>query len=128
MNGLSVKLPFSISDTDGHWELIKEYKDLVKQNLKMLILTDKGERIMLPNFGVGLRTFLFEPNIQTDYSVIASEIRSQVSRYMPFLDITDIIFDEAENNINGNVLNMVVSYEIMPLDEGDELIMLEEIN
>ena len=33
---------------------------LIKQNVKMILLTIPGERIMFPNFGVGLQTFLFE--------------------------------------------------------------------
>ena len=35
--------------------------ELVKNNLRQLLLTEKGERIMLPDFGLSLRKFLFEP-------------------------------------------------------------------
>ena len=35
--------------------LIKTVKDNVKQNLKMLLFTAPGERVMLPDYGVGLK-------------------------------------------------------------------------
>ena len=35
--------------------------DLIKGAVKQLLLTERGERIMLPNFGCNLRKFLFQP-------------------------------------------------------------------
>jgi hypothetical protein len=51
--GYSVALPFVYNKEDGPYALNKNMLDVVKQNLKTLILTDRGERIMLPEFGVG---------------------------------------------------------------------------
>ena len=50
--GLSPKLPMSLHPADGY-RLTKTYKEMVKQNIKMLILTCPGERMMDPLFGVG---------------------------------------------------------------------------
>jgi len=54
-SGLSPKLPLTVSEVFGPYNLNTNFEDLAKQNLKMLILTIPGERIMDPNFGVGLR-------------------------------------------------------------------------
>ena len=59
MSGISPKLPLSRDFEDGY-SLNKTLKDVARQNLKMLILTAPGERIMIPDFGVGLRNYLFE--------------------------------------------------------------------
>ena len=56
--GLSPKLPLTKDPQDGY-ALNKEYVELVQQNLKMILLTAPGERIMEPEFGVGLRNYLF---------------------------------------------------------------------
>ena len=53
-SGLSVALPLSVSDVFGPYDLNTTFQDLAQQNLKMLILTIPGERIMYPDFGVGL--------------------------------------------------------------------------
>ena len=34
----------------------------VEQSIRTILLTEPGERIARPNFGVGLRRFLFAPN------------------------------------------------------------------
>ena len=58
MAGLSPKLPIQKDPVDG-FALTKTFKEMVKQNFKNLMLTSPGERIMDPEFGVGLRRFLF---------------------------------------------------------------------
>jgi len=58
MSSLAVLLPMSTDSMDG-FAMIKDYKSLVKQNLKMLMLTVPGERIMLPKYGVGLKNTYF---------------------------------------------------------------------
>jgi len=64
MAGISVKLPLS-RDPESGYKLNKTLKQVARQNLKMLVLTAPGERIMIPEFGVGLRNYLFE-NITTE--------------------------------------------------------------
>ena len=60
LQGISPKVPLVYDSTDGPYQLNKNLKQTFSQNLKMLILTMPGERIMVPNFGVGLQGFLFE--------------------------------------------------------------------
>ena len=55
--GITPKLPIALDEVDGI-KLIKNFPDLVEQNLKNLILTMPGERIMDPLFGVGLPSTL----------------------------------------------------------------------
>jgi hypothetical protein len=59
MNAFGVALPLNRSSADG-FVMIKSLKRLFRQNLKMLILTNPGERVMRPSFGVGIKSYLFE--------------------------------------------------------------------
>jgi phage baseplate assembly protein W len=54
MSSLGVKLPLARDASDGYG-MIKSFKTMIRQNFKMLLLTSPGERIMEPNFGVGLK-------------------------------------------------------------------------
>jgi len=83
MSGLTPKLPLIRSDEDGTYKLIKSYKNLIKQNFRNLILTAPGERMMDPNFGVGIRNYLFENDGDALYSTIRAKIHEQVTRYIP---------------------------------------------
>ena len=71
--GLTPKLPLT-KDTVNDYLLITDYINLVKQNLKSLLLTNPGERIMDAGFGAGLNQFLFEldnPGLYGDISVMS---------------------------------------------------------
>ena len=65
MQGYSPKLPLVFDKTeDGPYGLNKTILETIKQNLKMLLLTNPGERIMNSDFGVGVRVFLFQQDFQ----------------------------------------------------------------
>lgn len=120
-SGLTVKLPFSISG-EGDFTQIKEYEDLVKQNLKNLILTIPGERPMDINFGVGIQRYLFEPNLSYVYGEIETEISEKVEEYMPFLDLEEIRITPDEED--ENLMRVQIFYVIVPLEVEDELLLI----
>jgi phage baseplate assembly protein W len=91
MASYAVRLPLAQDSADGY-AMIKRLKTLVKQNLKMLILTNPGERIMEPDYGVGIRQFLFESFESDVYARIDSKIREQVAQYMPAVQIQKLQF------------------------------------
>jgi hypothetical protein len=110
--GLSPKLPLTKDPQDGY-ALNKDYIDLVKQNLKMLLLTAPGERIMEPDFGIGLRNYLFENNTNSTYSEIETRIREQVNFYMPFIEVQQVDFGSPQSD---NTLTIAMGFRIIPFD------------
>ena len=123
MAGLTPKLPLLINDEDGHYALIKSYKDLVRQNFKNLVLTNPGERVMDVDFGVGIQGFLFELDNGAVRSSLQSRIQSQAAKYMPFVEITNIGFNSQATNPNAsdNLLSLRIEYIIIPLQEFDNI-------
>jgi len=113
MAGFSPMLPL-IMDGEHGFELTQNMVEVVKQNFKNLILTIPGERIMIPDFGVGIRTFLFEMNDETTYGAIRSAITTQVKKYMPYIGIENVLFNVDEFNAP-NSLNLAIFYNIQPL-------------
>ena len=63
-------------------------KDQVKSNLLNVLLTDPGERVMEPTFGVGVKRLLFEQNINEDD--LKSRINDQVNVYIPEIEIINL--------------------------------------
>lgn len=115
--GLSPKLPLTKDPQDGY-ALNKEYTELVKQNLKMILLTAPGERIMEPGFGVGLRNYLFQNNTKQTQRAIDSKIREQVALYMPFVEVISVQFSAiiGESGMNENGIHMNLEFRIIPFD------------
>ena len=82
--GLDAKLPLTEDRTDLFYGLTKTIKENTIQKIKMLLLTAPGERIMIPDYGVGLRNFLFE---NTPEFSIREKITRQVATYLPEIQI-----------------------------------------
>ena len=112
MKGYSPKLPLMLDPTDG-FRLTRSLKEVISQNLKMLILTSPGERIMEPLFGVGFYNFLFELNTQNTQIELREKINQQVRKYMPFVQIIGIVFNHPEaEDVDRNLLGVSIKYSI----------------
>lgn len=53
------KLPLQ-TDTENKFVFIEDPLEQITQKLKMIVLTNPGEKLSDPNFGVGIRRYLFE--------------------------------------------------------------------
>tara|TARA_R110000744_G_scaffold266060_3_gene380064 strand:+ start:569 stop:937 length:369 start_codon:yes stop_codon:yes gene_type:complete len=109
MSSLSVKLPITRNTADG-FTMIRDFQTLVRQNFKMLILTAPGERVMEPEFGVGLRNFLFENFNNSVFVEIKSEIIKQTAIFLPVISILEINFDTS--NPDANILGIKILYSL----------------
>ena len=89
IKGYSAALPLR-RDNEVGYTLLETHADVIAQNLKNLIFTQPGERIMIPKFGVGIKKYIFEQSDVTVFAQIASEIRLQVGIYMPFVNIQEV--------------------------------------
>lgn len=98
MRGINVVLPLTSNLEDGSYALIKNFKDNTKQNLKTLVLTSPGERLMVPDYGVGIRRKLFQLNNGVTRFEISRDITKQVSKYMPHVEIIEVNISDSETN------------------------------
>lgn len=112
--GLTPSVPLR-ADGQAQYDMVVTYDELARQNLKNLLLTSPGERMMDPVFGAALRNFLFESSNEATYSKIASKIYQQVARYLPWLEITDIVFDNSNENIDNSSIGLTIYYTVVPL-------------
>tara|TARA_R110000824_G_scaffold317510_2_gene504702 strand:- start:299 stop:679 length:381 start_codon:yes stop_codon:yes gene_type:complete len=119
MSGLSPKLPVRRDPADG-FALTKTYAEMIKQNLKNLVLTSPGERMMDIEFGVGIRDFLFEQNISSVRTSLEGRIRTQVLTYMPFVEIRNVLFFP-ESVEHPNRLKLAIQYFVIPVSTIDAL-------
>ena len=125
-SGISVKLPLTLDVNDGAYTMNKTVVESVKQNLKNLLLTAPGERIMDPEFGAGLRNLFFEMNDGLTADVVRSKIYEQVSVYLPFITILEINIISAENagvlsDISPNTMSVKIVYHIQQISASDTL-------
>ena len=85
-----------------------------RENLKNLILTKKGERLLNPTFGCDIWKVLFE---QLDGNLIENQIETSildaVSIWLPYLSIDEIIFDYDDNDIDNNRIGLDIKFSLI---------------
>ena len=108
----TAQLPLNKTN-NGTYANIDDQVDFVKQNVKNVLLTNPGERIMLPEFGVGLRRFLFE-NAQSDSikSLVESQIQDQFDNYLPTVELIDVEIEIQENSMLVKVFYNLINFNI----------------
>jgi len=96
-----INFPFRDSFVGTYFDLSDSQDEEIRSNLVHLLLTRKGTRYYLPDFGTRLYEYIFEPLDGPTFSQLESEIRDSVSEYMPNMTITSIeIKDASEDEEN----------------------------
>lgn len=80
--------------------------------LKNLLLTSPGENISDPSYGVGIRRFIFDQNVDSIRSSIETEVLSQISIYLSYLTIVDVLAIASSEDMDNNFMTIKVIYEI----------------
>ena len=132
MQGIGPELPLNRDDKFGNYGLITSYKEQVKQNFKNLLLTIPGERIMNPDFGVGVKQFLFEPKGDIE-AKLRQRISRQVNKYMPFVKVQRVLFgtplDALGFSQDSNSLSVTIEYAVPSVNlETTIVLQSEDIN
>jgi hypothetical protein len=105
----NINFPFKDSNVGDYIEMTEVSGDALKSNLLHLLLTNKGERLYLPDFGSDLRKFIFEPNDKITHDEIKDHINQSVKQYFSQVEITNISFENVENE---QVIRVIISFTI----------------
>ena len=73
--------PFGSKLSGGYFHRISGIES-AKASVRQVLSTERGERIMLPNFGASLKKYLFEPLDETTYQNVKYEVVTSISRYV----------------------------------------------
>jgi hypothetical protein len=111
----NIAFPFNITNGEIEWA---DYAKSIKQSVKIILLTRKGERIMLPEFGTNLRRYLFEPLDQTVREIIRTEIINSLYEWEDRIRDIEVKFANTESDGN---LCVEVSYRVTGLNVRDNM-------
>jgi len=119
---VGVNLPFSSPSVFTSNYLTK---DAIKNNLINFFLTEPGERFLNPNFGSGLRSFVFEQITEDNMNIIEDKIRNDLSTYFPSVIPQNIIV--YEDQILQAIITQV-SYNVQDTAINDTITLQFDIN
>jgi phage baseplate assembly protein W len=98
MSTYGIDYPFRDSAIGNYLKMTSTPEREVRANLIHLLLTRKGSRYFLPDFGTRLYEYIFDQNDVVTFNHIEDEIREGVRKYIPNLDINSIKIMSAEND------------------------------
>jgi phage baseplate assembly protein W len=93
-----IDFPFRESKKGDYLSMTEIPEREVRANLVHLLLTRKGSRYYLPDFGTRIYEYIFEQNDLVTFNLIEEEIREGVKKYIPNLDINSINIVSAEED------------------------------
>lgn len=89
-------------------------EDAVKESIKNLILTNRGERLMQPNLGGDVQAMLFENITPSVITLIEDKIRDTIEINEPRAELIDVI---VSSNIDDNQVNVKIVFYIKNVEQ-----------
>ena len=112
---IGVSLPFNSSNV---FNSTYSTKDQIKSNLVNLLLTDRGERVMNPEFGADIKKSLFDNITPSGLDALKSKITNAINIFIPEVVITNI---EVVSDTDYNTLNITINYFLKISNTPDQI-------
>lgn len=91
---------FPVCAQNGAIDLIA-LEDDIRQAILIILGTNRGERVMRPEFGAGLNTFIFEPANETTKQLIKTRVEEALIDWEPRIDVQSVIVTSGVMTRNG---------------------------
>lgn len=104
-------LPIAKGPT-GYFEQAFTSLEQARANLLNLLLTNKGERVMQPEFGTGLQGLLFEQMTEDLEEKITNTITENVNFWLPYINIELIDIEMSDEMKDSHVANININFTV----------------
>jgi hypothetical protein len=86
-------------------------EDNIRDLIRVILMTEAGERIMREEFGCGLRQYLFEPNTATTRQRIQEGVTQAIARWEPRVLVDDVTVDPDDNDARR--VNIIIQFRLV---------------
>lgn len=115
--GQGVSFPPRIGP-DGQWAWSSGDQN-VRESIRLILLTEPRERLMLPDYGGGLQSFLFKPNTVATHRLIQERITQELAIWEPRLALESVRVEFDPDNSQGAIIS--INYRLVATGAGDQL-------
>jgi phage baseplate assembly protein W len=91
----------------------------VRESIRLILLTEPGERLMREGFGCGLRQFLFEPNTVATRQLIRERILESIGRWEPRVVVQEVAVEDDVDN--PRLVNIRILFRLIATDALERL-------
>ncbi len=98
---------------------VKEGINLIKDSIKQILTTRKGERVMLRNFGSNLHKLIFEPSDELLEELVRVEVEEVIKEWEPRVEIVDVQTERQGHEVRvGITFRVIATGDIGHVDFG----------
>jgi uncharacterized protein len=78
---------------------MSEFDDDIRESIRIILSTSKGERVMRPDFGCGIHDFVFASINTTTIGLVESSVREALTRWEPRIELLKVLVSTEESNV-----------------------------
>ena len=123
--GLDLPIARQPGDNQGYFATTKTTMDAVKNDIKLLLMTQRGERLFQPFLGMDIRRFLFEQITDDTGIEIENDIVETFQTWLPFVQLQDIKVDLGNQDKNQIKINITINIRNAPTELESVGVVLE---
>ena len=110
---VGIDFPFArVPNQDGYFKTTKTTVESIKNNIKLLLKTEQGERVFQPTLGMGLRRFVFEQINENTSIEIENNIVDVFNTWLPFVELQGIDVNIDPTNQEQNKIKINITFSI----------------
>jgi phage baseplate assembly protein W len=128
--GIKTPLELTYNDSESLFKTHNNIEDVIQDNLRNLLLTNKGERLGRFDFGASLRSVTFEMMSSENFEqFLMNEILESVNKYLPYIELENFsseMFNFEPNSIKGIATLIInISYSVSSLSIKEKTLALK---
>jgi phage baseplate assembly protein W len=100
--------PFAMK---GGTVAMNSYEVQVEQSIRLILKTERGERVMRPDFGAGMEFLAFEPLNAVTLALVRERVSEALLRFEPRIDLLAVAVESGEDQ-QGRCLLVSIAYRI----------------
>lgn len=91
----------------------------VRESIRIILLTEPGERLMLPAFGGQLRSFLFEPNTIATRRLVREQIEQALRGWEPRIELQSVTVEADPDDAQAAIA--AIHYRLVATQAADQV-------
>lgn len=83
----------------------------IRESITLILKTEPGERVGLPEFGAGLSRYLFEPNTTATHALVKDATQRALTRWEPRIQVESL--DMAADPADAEIALLTITYKLV---------------
>ena len=101
---------FPVNADAGRRIAVSQYEDDIKEAIRIILGTSKGERLMRPEFGCGIHDYVFSSMNAVNLRLIENTVREALTLWEPRIEVINVSVDSSDADKGKLIVN--VEYKV----------------